>query len=1075
VPTATGLAAAAGLLVALPGPFGDRVAEAQAQEAWILAERWTGPDAVPPGHIRAAAGSAVDEQGRLYVVDSWRKEVHVFEGDAWVGSWRGNGPSRALMSDPRDIAVFGGRAYVADAGAGRIKVYDTAGNYIADWGDVGRPWGITRYGPERLLVSDNAGARLLLIDLEGRVRMEMGSPGTADGQLVEPRGVAAWPDGALAVLDAGNDRIQVWDSNGRHLITIPNLTELPFRDVAAYGDDGLLVAGLRFLYHYERDTGDSLAGSRAPVPGGFTTVAARLTAAGEWDLPIFATFDHDYLFGLRRFADSRFLLADEWKTLPGPAGEFESPRRIEAAGAGLEILDAWPRSQWLSLDGAIGNQVLLDTSPTDAVSDGALGRFLATGGAIRRMDGPAVTWRFLPPERSTWLSGLTRLPSAGNLVALDVQAQRLLHVTPDGALVATPTLATASYQSFTDIAAGPDSRLYLANRTLGRVEVREPLGALVSSWPVTGVPLRVAPDASGGVFVLTREGWVWRLNDRGQAVAWWDAAAGGTGRRGTPSDLAVGADGRVYVTDERANEVRIYAQDPGSVGDPGPAGDGCIFIRDKWASPPRVVLGRTVDVTLTVAGACLQEGQGADVMLVIDRSGSMAGTKMDGARSAAVGFVGEMDFNVSRVGVVLFSSDAAMPMGLTSAPASVVDAIVGFGDPAGGTDIGAGIQVATDELVRNGRSGVPQILIVMTDGRPEGDAVDADVAARAAKAAGIRVYSIGFGVDVDPVLLERIASAPEDYFFAPGASELSAIYTEIARRISGGVLIRSGVITDVVPSNMVLLEETIAPPPTVVTGREIRWDLVGVREDIELTYKVRPTEAGVWPTNVEAWLAYIDGLDVSGRLAFPIPEVEVVVPLSVYLPITQKSYCKPTQIRADVALVIDASSSMVGDKLEAAKVAAEAFVNKLDLPLDHAAVIPFSSTPTVAAGLTGDIHELRRAIQSIQAETGTAVDSALDAATVELTGPRARERANQVLVLLTDGRNNNGPDPVREAAARARREGILIFTVSFGDDADRELMVEVAGSSTRSFVALTAADLEHIYETIAGIIPCASR
>jgi Ca-activated chloride channel family protein len=163
---------------------------------------------------------------------------------------------------------------------------------------------------------------------------------------------------------------------------------------------------------------------------------------------------------------------------------------------------------------------------------------------------------------------------------------------------------------------------------------------------------------------------------------------------------------------------------------------------------------------------------------------------------------------------------------------------------------------------------------------------------------------------------------------------------------------------------------------------------------------------------------------------------------------------------------------MEGAKLEAAKLAAEAFVNRLQLPEDHAAVIPFSGTPRLAVGLTGDIGELRRAIQAIEWQTGTVVDTALDAATAELTGPRARERATHVIVLLTDGINNGGPAPVLAAADRARAAGAIIFTVSLGDDADRELMSQVAGSPSRTFVALGPDDLERIYEEIAGVIPC---
>jgi len=77
-----------------------------------------------------------------------------------------------------------------------------------------------------------------------------------------------------------------------------------------------------------------------------------------------------------------------------------------------------------------------------------------------------------------------------------------------------------------------------------------------------------------------------------------------------------------------------------------------------------------------------------------------------------------------------------------------------------------------------------------------------------------------------------------------------------------------------------------------------------------------------------------------------------------------------------------------------------------------------------------------------------------------------------VMVVLTDGWNNEGRPPVIAAAARARAAGVLIYTVAFGDDVDHELMRDVAGDPSRAFEALTPADLERIYGEIAGLIAC---
>jgi Ca-activated chloride channel family protein len=76
------------------------------------------------------------------------------------------------------------------------------------------------------------------------------------------------------------------------------------------------------------------------------------------------------------------------------------------------------------------------------------------------------------------------------------------------------------------------------------------------------------------------------------------------------------------------------------------------------------------------------------------------------------------------------------------------------------------------------------VLILLTDGQPTGTTGDAvRQAATRAKNAGILVFTIGLGQDVDQTLLADIASKPAWYFFAPDTSQLEAIYKQIAYSI----------------------------------------------------------------------------------------------------------------------------------------------------------------------------------------------------------------------------------------------------------------------------------------------------
>jgi hypothetical protein len=73
------------------------------------------------------------------------------------------------------------------------------------------------------------------------------------------------------------------------------------------------------------------------------------------------------------------------------------------------------------------------------------------------------------------------------------------------------------------------------------------------------------------------------------------------------------------------------------------------------------------------------------------------------------------------------------------------------------------------------------VLILLTDGRSNPRPAEEAVArAAAAKAAGVTVFTIGLGADVEAGALAAIASRPEWYYGAPDGEALVEIYRQIA-------------------------------------------------------------------------------------------------------------------------------------------------------------------------------------------------------------------------------------------------------------------------------------------------------
>jgi hypothetical protein len=176
-----------------------------------------------------------------------------------------------------------------------------------------------------------------------------------------------------------------------------------------------------------------------------------------------------------------------------------------------------------------------------------------------------------------------------------------------------------------------------------------------------------------------------------------------------------------------------------------------------------------------------QPAQPFDVVLALDTSSSMWGDKLARTRDAAREFLMFLELPPSRASVVAFNAEANLVVGLTANRRELLDALDQLPLDSG-SRIDLAVEVAAEELTGVRRA--PEhtaVLILLTDGRQAGAPRDSAVAAaRDAREAGITIYTIGIGSDVDPGLLTEIAGAEARYYFAPSSDDLARIYRDIA-------------------------------------------------------------------------------------------------------------------------------------------------------------------------------------------------------------------------------------------------------------------------------------------------------
>ncbi|MFI5305852.1 MAG: VWA domain-containing protein [Polyangiales bacterium] len=143
-----------------------------------------------------------------------------------------------------------------------------------------------------------------------------------------------------------------------------------------------------------------------------------------------------------------------------------------------------------------------------------------------------------------------------------------------------------------------------------------------------------------------------------------------------------------------------------------------------------------------------------------------------------------------------------------------------------------------------------------------------------------------------------------------------------------------------------------------------------------------------------------------------------------------------------LALVIDCSGSMSGQKIELAKDAAREAAELLGQD-DSLAVVGFSGEPERIVRMQSARNRLRigQNIARLSAQGGTAIFPALDMAFQDLLATTARVKH---VILLTDGQTQESG--ISELVQSMRSEGITISTVGLGNDVNRSLLQQTASA-----------------------------
>jgi DNA-binding beta-propeller fold protein YncE len=172
--------------------------------------------ALVPQVLQRPAAVVGDEAGRLYVSDTSRQAVFVFDEAAGeLQLWdRADGLLRFVS--PVGLAVAPGRLYVADADLGAVFVLDAQGEPrgVIGRGRLKRPTGLARDAARGwLYVADTYAHDIKVFDDAGTLLRVIGQRGEGAGEFNYPSHLAFVQD-ELYVTDTLNSRIQIFGPEG---------------------------------------------------------------------------------------------------------------------------------------------------------------------------------------------------------------------------------------------------------------------------------------------------------------------------------------------------------------------------------------------------------------------------------------------------------------------------------------------------------------------------------------------------------------------------------------------------------------------------------------------------------------------------------------------------------------------------------------------------------------------------------------------------------------------------------------------------------------------------------------------
>ncbi len=521
----------------------------QESETYEFVLKW-GAQA-PEGQFNTPVDLAVDNDGNVYVVDEGNCRIQKFDSNGnFITAWGQLGNRDGEFWFPQGVAVDSqSYVYVADTQNHRIQKFDSNGSFITEWGSRGSgegqflsPHGIALDSRGYVYVADSGNDRIQKFDANGNFIAKWGSRGSGEGQFWSPCGIALDSQGYVYVVDLGNYRIQKFDSNGNFITkwgsegSGEGQFELPY---------GIALDSQGYVYVADTDN-DRI--QKFDSNGNFITEwGSEGSVEGQFEFPQGIALDSaGYVYvadtdnnRIQKF-DSNGNFITQWRS-EGSEGEFKSafvPSDIAVDSQGyVYVADKNHRIQKFDSN---GNFI------TKWGSEGSgEGQFRSPGGIA--------------------------LDSQGYVYVADSGNDRIQKFDSNGNLITqwgSGGSGEGQFKEPNDVAVDSQGYIYVADSGNDRIQKFDSNGNFITKWGSRGsgegqfgLPFGIVLDSQGYVYIADSGNCrIQKFDSNGSFITEWGSRGSGEGQFWFPQGIALDSQGYIYVVEPGNDRIQKFAK-----------------------------------------------------------------------------------------------------------------------------------------------------------------------------------------------------------------------------------------------------------------------------------------------------------------------------------------------------------------------------------------------------------------------------------------------------------------------------------------------------------------------------------